>query len=223
VKHERPQRTTGRWRVNFGSHWPAASGALLAVFLLVAGCAKPVAPLPKLKEIPAFQLTERTGQDFGLAQLRDHFWIANFFYTTCPGPCAALSARMGEVQSAVAGWEDVRLVSISSDPEKDTPAVLRGYAETFKAGARWYFLTGKKDTIYELANQGFLLSLTEDPANKTEPITHATRLVLVDKAGAIRGYYDGMTSEGVAKLVADLRRLREERRDERDTKDTAAR
>jgi protein SCO1/2 len=117
----------------------------------------------------------------------------------------------------------VRLVSISSDPEKDTPAVLRGYAETFKAGARWYFLTGKKDTIYELANQGFLLSLTEDPANKTEPITHATRLVLVDKAGAIRGYYDGMTSEGVAKLVADLRRLREERRDERDTKDTAAR
>lgn len=181
------------------------------MLLLVAGCARSSAPLPKLKDVPAFQLTERTGHSFGLEQLRGSFWIANFFYTTCPGPCAALSAKMGEVQDAVAAWDDVRLVSISSDPEKDTPEVLRGYAETFKAGPRWFFLTGKKDTIYELANKGFLLSLTEDPANTTEPITHATRLVLVDKAGAIRGYYDGMTSEGVAKLVADLRLLRAER------------
>jgi protein SCO1 len=187
-------------------------GPLLALLsLLLAGCARPAAPLPKIKDVPAFQLTERTGADFGLEGLRGHYWIANFFYTTCPGPCAALSAKMGEVQAAVATMDDVRLVSISSDPQKDTPEVLRGYAETFRAGPRWFFLTGKKDTIYELANQGFLLSLTEDPANATEPITHATRLVLVDKAGTIRGYYDGMTSEGVAKLVADLRRLREEK------------
>jgi protein SCO1/2 len=182
----------------------------------MSGCDKAAAPLPKIKEVPAFQFTERTGADFGLAQLRGHYWVANFFYTTCPGPCAALSAKMGEVQEAVAAWEDVRLVSISSDPEKDTPAVLRGYAETFKAGPRWFFLTGKKDAIYELANKGFLLSLTEDPANKTEPITHATRLVLVDRAGAIRGYYDGMTSDGVAKLVADLRRLREDATERKD-------
>jgi protein SCO1/2 len=194
-----------------------ASGITAVVALLfMSGCDKSAAPLPKIKDVPAFQLTERTGEDFGLAQLRGHYWVANFFYTTCPGPCAALSAKMGEVQEAVAAWEDVRLVSISSDPEKDTPAVLRGYAETFKAGPRWFFLTGKKDAIYELANKGFLLSLTEDPANKTEPITHATRLVLVDRAGAIRGYYDGMTSDGVAKLVADLRRLREDATERKD-------
>jgi protein SCO1/2 len=203
---------TGRWPVIL-RHWPQASLTFLAALVLLVGCQREAAPLPKIKEVPAFQLTERTGEAFGLEQLRGHYWIANFFYTTCPGPCAALSAKMGEVQSAVGAWDDVRLVSISSDPEKDTPEVLRGYATTFKAGPRWFFLTGKKDAIYELANKGFLLSLTEDPANATEPITHATRLVLVDKAGAIRGYYDGMTSEGVAKLLADLRRLREDEMD----------
>jgi len=192
-------------------HRLAALATLLAALILFAGCAPRQNPLPTIKELPAFQLTERTGEEFGLAQLRGQYWIANFFYTTCPGPCAALSARMGEVQQATEAMDDVRLVSISSDPEKDTPEVLHGYAETFKAGPRWFFLTGKKDVIYELANKGFLLSLTEDPANTTEPITHATRLVLVDKAGVIRGYYDGMTSEGVGKLVADLRRLRSEK------------
>lgn len=183
---------------------------LLAAVMACAGCAKPEAPIPKIKEAPSFQLTERTGQSFGLEQLRGKYWVANFFYTTCPGPCAALSARMGEVQAAVAGMEDVVLVSISSDPAKDTPEVLRGYAETFKAGPRWFFLTGDKAAIFDLANKGFLLSLTEDPSNTIEPITHATRLVLVDRAANLRGYYDGTTSEGVARLVADLERLRKE-------------
>jgi protein SCO1/2 len=191
--------------------WPVLSGAFFVALFLFAGCSGPVTPLPKIKELPAFQLTERTGEDFGLAQLQGQYWIANFFYTTCPGPCAALSTRMGEVQQAVAPFDDVRLVSISSDPDKDTPEVLRGYATTFKAGPRWHFLTGKKDAIYELANKGFLLSLTEDPSNKTEPITHATRLVLVDQAGTIRGYYDGTTSEGVARLIEDLKHLRQEK------------
>jgi protein SCO1/2 len=186
-------------------------GWLVALVLVAGGCGSPPAPLPRLKELPAFQLTERSGEDFGLAQLKGQYWVANFFYTTCPGPCAALSARMGEVQQAVAEMDDVHLVSISSDPEKDTPEVLRGYATTFRAGSRWHFLTGKKDTIYELANKGFLLSLTEDLTNKTEPITHATRLVLVDKGGVIRGYYDGTTQEGVARLIGDLKRLRAEK------------
>jgi protein SCO1/2 len=187
-------------------------GPLLALLLFVAGCSRSPEAEPeelrKIKELPAFQLTERTGDAFGLDQLKGHVWVANFFYTTCPGPCAALSARMGDVQKAVADFADVRLVSISSDPEKDTPEVLRGYAQTFQAGPRWFFLTGKKETIYELANKGFLLSLTEDPTNPTEPITHATRLVLIDRAGTIRGYYDGTTSEGIARLLAALKRLR---------------
>ena len=182
----------------------------VALLLAAAGCRQNAEPLMKVKPLPEFTLTERSENPFGLADLRGQVWVADFFYTTCPGPCAALSARMSEVQSAVAAFDDVSLVSISSDPEKDTPAVLRSYAEKFKAGPRWLFLTGAKDTIYELANKGFLLSLTEDQSNATEPITHATRLVLVDRTGTIRGYYDGTTSEGIARLLADLHRLRKE-------------
>ncbi len=204
------------WRPESAAALPAVRSFFGSVsclaLLLLSGCERTAEPLPKIKEVPAFQLTERTGAVFGREQLRDQYWVTNFFYTTCPGPCAALSARMGDVQQAVADMDDVRLLSISSDPEKDTPEVLRGYAETFRAGPRWFFLTGKKDAIYELANKGFLLSLTEDPSNKTEPITHATRLVLIDKAGVIRGYYDGMTAEGVARLITDLKRLRKDER-----------
>ncbi len=188
-----------------------AARVTLLTALLVAGCQRDAAELPKIKALPDFALTERSGKSFGLDQLKGRVWVADFFYTRCPGPCAALSTRMGEVQRAVAGFDDVRLVSISSDPERDTPEVLRDYAARFGAGPRWLFLTGAKDTIYELANKGFLLSLTEDKANVTEPITHATRLVLVDRAGTIRGYYDGTTSEGVARLIADLKGLRAEK------------
>ena len=167
--------------------------------------------LTAIKKLPDFTLTERSGRDLGLADLKGRVWVADFFYTTCPGPCAALSTRMKQLQEALAALEDTRIVSISSDPEKDTPEVLRGYAERYQAGPRWHFLTGKKEAIYKLANKGFLLSLTEDPANTAEPITHATRLVLVDKTGTIRGYYDGLGAEGIDRLLADIRRLLEER------------
>ena len=195
--------------------------SLLASLLALAACGRQpdaaqfhvaqTGDLTAIKKLPDFALTERSGREFGLADLKGRVWVADFFYTTCPGPCAALSTRMAELQRAIAGLEDVRMVSISSDPEKDTPEVLKGYADRYQAGPRWLFLTGKKDAIYKLANKGFLLSLTEDPANTAEPITHATRLVLVDKTGTIRGYYDGLGSEGIDPLVADVKRLLEEK------------
>ena len=195
--------------------------ALLASLLALAACGRQpdaaqfhvaqTGDLTAIKKLPDFALTERSGREFGLADLKGRVWVADFFYTACPGPCAALSTRMSQLQRAVAGLEDVRIVSISSDPEKDTPDVLKGYAERYQAGPRWLFLTGKKDAIHKLANKGFLLSLTEDPANTAEPITHATRLILVDKTGTIRGYYDGLGTEGIDRLLADIRRLLEER------------
>jgi protein SCO1 len=195
---------------------------VIAAVFAVAGCERPAfemapappsdaGPLMKVKPAPEFQLTERSGQPFSSADLKGRVWVADFFYTNCPGPCGALSARMSELQDAVKALDDVRLVSISSNPEQDTPEVLRGYAERYKAGPNWMFLTGGKDAIFDLANKGFLLSLTENEPGGAEPVTHATRLVLVDRAGIIRGYYDGLSGEGVAKIVADIGRLLEEK------------
>src|SRR6201997_88595 len=92
-------------------------------------------------KVPPFQLTNQTGEVFGSAQLAGKIWIADFIYTTCPGPCPMISSRMGELQKPFEKT-DVQLVSFSVDPEKDTPAVLRRYAEGLQAGpGRWDFLT----------------------------------------------------------------------------------
>src|SRR5256714_10767981 len=82
--------------------------------------------------VPGFQLTNQNGQPFGSAQLAGKIWIADFIYTTCPGPCPMISSRMSELQKPLQKT-DVHLVSFSVDPEKDTPEVLRGYADKLQA------------------------------------------------------------------------------------------
>src|SRR5213592_2048856 len=94
--------------------------------------------------VPSFQFTNQNGQPFGSAQLAGKIWIADFIYTTCPGPCPMISSRMSELQKPL-GKTDVHLVSFSVDPEKDTPDVLHRYAEKLQAApGRWDFLTGPK-------------------------------------------------------------------------------
>src|SRR5438067_2958489 len=104
--------------------------------------------------VPAFQLTNQDGQPFGSAQLNGKIWIADFIYTTCPGPCPMISSRMSELQQPLQKT-DVHLVSFTVDPTKDTPTVLRFYAEKLHAQpGRWDFLTGPQPIIYELSRDG---------------------------------------------------------------------
>jgi protein SCO1/2 len=166
--------------------------------------------LQKLFALPEFSLTERNGKPVTLADLKGKIWIADFIYTTCPGPCPLLSSRFSELQKELAFAPDVRFVSISSDPDNDTPEVLRAYADRFHATGRWLFLTGQKDQIQALANQGFKLSVVERPGSP-EPIIHSTRFALVDRQGFVRGYYDGLDPEAAERLVADVRKLLGER------------
>jgi protein SCO1/2 len=166
--------------------------------------------LPKLWPLPEFTLTERSGKPVTLADLRGKIWIADFIYTTCPGPCPILSGRFSELQKAVAFAPDVRLVSISSDPENDTPEVLRAYADRFHATDRWLFLTGNKTQIHALANQGFKLSVVEN-RDSAEPIIHSTRFALVDRQGLVRGFYDGVDPKATERLLDDVRKLLGER------------
>jgi cytochrome oxidase Cu insertion factor (SCO1/SenC/PrrC family) len=156
--------------------------------------------------VPTFQLTNQNGQPFGAAQLSGKIWIADFIYTTCPGPCPMISSRMSELQKPL-GKTDVHLVSFSVDPEKDTPAVLRGYAEKLQAEpGRWDFLTGPKSEIYKLSHDGFKLAVSDGSDALGLPV-HSTRMVLVDRHGQIRGYYDATEPEAITKLLADTNHL----------------
>ena len=132
--------------------------------------------------------------------------IADFIFTTCPGPCPIISTRMSELQKPLAK-SDVHLVSFTVDPEKDTPEVLRVYADKLrKEPIRWDFLTGPLDAIASLSRDGFKLGLSEGEQPESGPI-HSTRFVLVDRRGTIRGYYDALAPDGVTKLLADTNHL----------------
>ncbi|HEX8680101.1 MAG TPA: SCO family protein [Chthoniobacterales bacterium] len=157
---------------------------------------------------PAFALTNQNGEPFGSAQLQGKVWIADFIFTSCRGPCPLISSRMADMQKPLAK-SDVHLVSFTVDPETDTPEVLRDYAHRLQAQpGRWDFLTGPKDTLYELTQKGFKLAVQDEGA-ETGP-DHATRAVLVDRKGTIRGYYDMLAPDTVAKLVADAGKLARE-------------
>ena len=156
--------------------------------------------------VPTFQLTNQNGQPFGSGQLAGKIWIAYFIYTTCPGPCPMISGRMSELQKPLEKT-DVHLVSFSVDPEKDTPAVLRSYAERLQAEpGRWDFLTGAKSAIYKLSHDGFKLAVSDGSDAQGLPV-HSTRMVLVDRRGQIRGYYDATEPDAITKLVADTNHL----------------
>ena len=156
--------------------------------------------------VPFFQLTNQNGQSFGSEQLSGKIWIADFIYTTCPGPCPMISSRMSELQKPLEKT-DVHLVSFSVDPGKDTPEVLRGYADKLQAEAgRWDFLTGPKSAIYNLSHDGFKLAVSDGSEAQGIPV-HSTRMVLVDRHGQIRGYYDATEPEAITKLLADTNHL----------------
>jgi len=159
--------------------------------------------LPDDGMVPMFQLVNQDNQSFGTEQLRGKIWIADFVYTSCPGPCPMISSRMSELQKPLRD-SDVALVTFSVDPQHDTPPVLRDYATKLEANLqRWNFLTGDKESIFRLIRDGFKLATVDNPQG---PI-HSTRMVLVDRRGMIRGYYDALEADAVTRLLADTHHL----------------
>lgn len=153
--------------------------------------------------VPDFSLTERGGSTVTLAQLRGKIWIANFIYTTCTDTCPLQTATMAKLQELYAGNPEIQLVSITVDPERDTPAALAVYAEKYHADAqKWYFLTGPRDRIVRLVQQGFHLAVSAVPvaADSGGMIPHSPRFVLVDKEARIRGYYDSRETEALTRI-----------------------
>jgi cytochrome oxidase Cu insertion factor (SCO1/SenC/PrrC family) len=125
--------------------------------------------LRDLGTVPDFSLIERSGRRVTLAGLRGTVWIANFMYTHCTDTCPLQSAEMARLQAEFPTEPAFRLVSITVDPAEDTPAVLSEYAARFGADReRWLFLTGKKEALYALAQDGFHLSI-EAPEEVAQP------------------------------------------------------
>ncbi|MGB0678241.1 MAG: SCO family protein [Polyangiales bacterium] len=180
------------------------------LLILLIGCPAQHEPLPRIRQLPAFTLIDQDGRSFGAGQLRGRVWVANFIFTRCPTVCPLLSRRMAQLARGFRDAPKARFVSISIDPEADTPAVLRRYAHSLGANTqRWHFLTGKDDKLRRVVAQGFRLNVgqrVQHDQGAGYDILHATHFVLVDAKGWIRGYYR-KDKDTLAQLQRDMRRL----------------
>lgn len=195
--------------------WGVLIAGLLAV-ALVAILSRFQTPPPGLQRygpVPSFTLTDQNGEPFSDTQLAGRVWLADFMFTRCRGLCPVLTRRMQEAAGALAGQEGWVMVSFSVDPEFDTPEVLAAYAGEHQADtARWSFLTGPRQTVRDLSTEGFHLAVDDAPPGGGDPILHSQSIVLVDREGEIRGYYDALDPEEMARLPEDASHLLEESR-----------
>jgi len=160
--------------------------------------------------IPDFELIDQNGKSFKGSQLDGNVYIADFFFTRCGNPtlCPRMSAELKRVQEDFKDNENVKIVSFTVDPVNDTPKVLKEYAERYQARyEKWKFLTGEKEEIYALAYNGFKVNAMEEGDDVTPEFLHATKLMLIDTKGRVRGYYEGTSREDVDKLVLEIKIL----------------
>ena len=205
--------------------WPLVSGVALlgltGLALMAVGILRFVGraekPLPVYGQIADFALTDQNGHKVSLGNLHGHVWVADVIFTRCAGSCPKMTSQMKELQDALAGDSQTRLVSLTTDPDYDTPAVMKAYAERFGADpARWMFLTGTKAELAKLAVSSLKLSaVPKEPGDRTSPddlFIHSTIFVVADKHGQLRGVFE-TTGDGIdpaqvqAKILGAVKQL----------------
>jgi len=188
---------------------PRAAVVAAAASVALAACGR--RGLPTYGALAEFSMTAvgpAKDAPFTRADMTGKVWVADFIFTNCAGPCPLLSQRMAKLSKVLP--PSVGLLTVTVDPDEDTSERLREYAKVYGADSRWLFLRGGVKQTYELLYAGFKLPMSTDA--KAEPgkrVTHSTRLVLVDKNSAIRGYYDGLSDTDADILTKDAAQLLE--------------
>jgi cytochrome oxidase Cu insertion factor (SCO1/SenC/PrrC family) len=157
-----------------------------------------------------FSFTERGGKTVSRDDLKGKVWIASFIFTCCTTQCPQIASTMAQLNQELAGEPDVRLVSFTVDPERDTPPKLKQYADQYGADAqRWLFLTGDRDQLHQVLQQGFHVTAMPNPGGGSgNEFLHDFHLVLVDRRGHIRGYFDGRRTDERGQPVDVIPRLK---------------
>ncbi len=160
--------------------------------------------------IPPFSFVDQNRETITDKNLDGKIYVADFFFTSCPSICPTMQRNMLTVFKAYEGKNNFKLVSFTIDPRHDTIPVLKTYAEKLGAKAnQWYFLLGKKEEVYQLAEKNYLVSVSQD--NRAPGgYVHQGWLVLVDKKGRVRGAYDGTDKKQVQQLITDVQVLMDE-------------
>jgi len=147
----------------------------------------------------------RTGDDW-----KNKIVVANFFFTHCHIVCPKMTDNLSKVSKVFENDKSFLINSFSVDPERDSVKQLKKYADRFKiATDKWDLLTGNKNDIYKLARNSFMIVATDGDGGPDDFI-HSDRLVLIDTQKRIRGYYDGTSDKETRRLIADIKRLKDD-------------
>lgn len=164
-------------------------------------------PLPIVSVLNDFSLTNQNNAIVSLADFKGQVWVGDIIFTRCPGPCRRMTKDMARLQDLWPKDASVRFVSLTSDPEYDSPTILKRFATEFKADPdRWQFLTGLKKDIIALAVDGLKLVRVEKPENERDApndlFIHSTTFVVVDKHGQLRGWVESDSPDALTKTRA---------------------
>ena len=176
--------------------------------------------LPVISQIADFTLTNQSGQVTTLADLSNHVWVADIIFTRCAGPCPRMTAQMKSLQDLLPPTSEAKLVTLTTDPDYDTPPIMKRYGERFNADFnRWTFLTGTKKEIAALGSGSLKLSAVpvklDDQKNPVDLFIHTTIFVIVDKHAQLRGIFqtegdDVNWTNSQSQIIETVRQLERE-------------
>lgn len=177
---------------------------ILFSIVLANGCNNKdtVGKLDDFGALGDFSFLERNGDQITQDNFKGKVWLASFVFTRCTGPCPQVCATLANLQEKFKDVSNFQIVTFTVDPERDNPKELNLFADNFRADPkRWLFLTGKEETLHQLIKEKFRLAVGHNSPDQSKPgseFIHSPRIVLIDKVGHIRGYFEGTptTPEG---------------------------
>jgi protein SCO1/2 len=169
--------------------------------------------LPVLSYVKSFSFSNQEGKAITEKDVAGKVYVAEYFFTTCRGICPKMNTNMRKLAGDYANEPDFRILSYTVDPETDTVGRMKKYADSLGADpAKWWFLTGRKDSLYHLARGSYLL---DDPKNNeidiNDQFIHTQFLALVDRGGRVRKIYDSLKKDELDELGKDIKALLKEK------------
>ena len=165
----------------------------------------------KTHKIPNFAFVNQNGELVTNATYKGKIYVADFFFTSCPGICPKLAKSMASLQDAYKNDDDIMLLSHTVMPWKDSVPVLNEYAKTNLVNdQKWHLVTGDKDALYDIARTGYFADEDFNETKDDSQFIHTENFILVDKEGYIRGVYNGTIPFDLKRLQRHIAMLKEE-------------
>ncbi len=157
--------------------------------------------------IPPFEFMGHTGKKVSEKDFENTVFVADFFFTHCPGICPKMSSQLKRVQYEFRDDPTVKILSHTVDPARDSIETLANYAEAYEVDStKWLLVTGEKTDLYRQARKGYRVTATEGDGGEDD-FVHTEKFVLVDRNRVVRGYYDGTDSLSVNRLMEGIKIL----------------